>query len=311
VNVVILCARMASTRLPGKALVALEGKTVLHHLMDRYRTCQRVDRVIVATTRDGSDDPIARLCAQVHVPCHRGSVNDVVGRMNDALMHHAPAATAVFRGLGDMPLFDTGLLDWRFDLLARRKADVIWCGLPDDPFPVYGSRESPWSRSAWDQIVRFSKGAEREHAGQCLYSNLARYRVVYTEVLPDEYYRPYRFELDTPDDLAFFREVFKALHTGPGTPATLDALRWLDEHPEMAVLNADVELKTLTRVDWEKRKRGWLWKCNECGAHPLLVDTLQDRGRDKHGTRRQRLEMTCPACGSKDYFYTVEGNGSA
>jgi spore coat polysaccharide biosynthesis protein SpsF len=305
VNVVILCARMASTRLPGKALAALGGKTVLHHLVDRYRTCRRVERVIVATTRDESDDPIARLCGVIGVPCYRGSINNVVGRMNDALMHHAPAATAVFRGLGDMPLFDTGLLDWRFELLARRKADVIWCGLPDDPFPVYGSRESPWSRSAWDQIVRFSKADELEHAGQCLYRNLARYRVVYTEMLPEEYYRPYRFELDTPDDLALFREIFNALHTGPGTPSTLDALRWLDAHPEAAALNAGVEIKTLTVVDWEKR-RGSLWRCSECGAHPLQADTVRAvRGSD--GRTRRKLVTVCPGCGvERDFYEAVE-----
>ena len=289
-NVVILCARMSSSRLPGKALVAVGDRTVLQHLIERYRSCSRVNRVVVATSVDSSDDPIERVCRAIDAPCYRGSLNNVVQRMDKALMSMAPDADYVFRGLGDMLLFDTGLLDWRFDLIARRGADVLWCGQPDDQMPVYGSRESPWSRKAWNAIVKRSDGCDLEHAGQWLYSHLSEFRVLYTEMLRDEYYRPYRLELDTPRDLEFFRAVFSALYSGPGTPSTLDVLRWLEQHPDVARLNISVKEKTLTKIDW--RKRGVAWTCPECGAQVMHTSVI----------RRKKLVTECPRCGAERVF---------
>jgi spore coat polysaccharide biosynthesis protein SpsF len=285
---------MSSERLPGKALVTIGDRTALQHLVERYRACRSVDKVIVATSVDSSDDPIERVCHVIDVSCYRGSLDNVVRRMHGALIAHAPDADYVFRGLGDMLLFDTGLLDWRFDLLARRGADVLWCGQPDDPMPVYGSRESPWSRKAWGAITKRSTGEDLEHAGQWLYSHLPEFRVLYTEMLQDEYYRPYRFELDTPQDLEFFRQVFGALYSGPGTPSTLDVLRWLEQHPDVARLNIDVREKTLTRVDW--RERGVCWKCPNCGAQVMHARVV----------RRKKLVTECPRCGAKRVFVEAD-----
>jgi 3-deoxy-manno-octulosonate cytidylyltransferase (CMP-KDO synthetase) len=47
--VVVIPARYASTRLPGKPLVALAGKPMIQHVFDRAKQAQTVRRVIVAT----------------------------------------------------------------------------------------------------------------------------------------------------------------------------------------------------------------------------------------------------------------------
>lgn len=295
-NVVILSARQSSIRLPGKALIAFHGKTVLQHIVERYQTSKRIDEIIVATSLEKEDIAIDLLCEKLSIPCYRGSRDNLVARMNGALQRYAPTANYVFRGLGDMLLVDIGLLDWRFDLLKRRDADVVWTGLKNEPLPVYGSRESPWSRRAWNTIVQKSSGGELEHAGQWLYTHMHSFRVVYVEGPRAEYYSPVRLELDTPDDLRFFERVFAALHTGPGTPTTLTALQWLAECPQVVALNATVEEKSLTRIDW--RKRGISWDCvnvidgKKCGAGPLQVDVI----------RRSKLITTCPACFAERVF---------
>ena len=53
---------MGSTRLPGKVLKELSGKPVLGHIIDRLRLCQHIDRILVATTTNGLDDPVADFC---------------------------------------------------------------------------------------------------------------------------------------------------------------------------------------------------------------------------------------------------------
>lgn len=292
-NVVILCARQSSTRLPGKALVDVCGKPILQHIIERYQTSRRIDKIIVATPV--KDNDIADLCERIGVDWYGGSLDNVVCRMNNALECYAPEADYVFRGLGDMPLFDVDLLDWRFDLLQRYDADVCWIGTHDDPLPVYGSRESPWSRAAWDRIAAESAGDECEHAGQFLYSRMREFKVIHTDTLPNEYYQPFRLELDTEEDLLMLRCLYGLLYVPdmPETPRTLTALRYLKDVPEVAAINADVEEKTLTK--WNFKERGIAWACSECGA------TQMHTGVIRHGN----LRTHCDRCGAIRVFKQI------
>ncbi len=296
-NTVIICVRQGSSRLPGKALARLGDRSVLQHLVERYRACRAVDKIVVATTQSEHDDLIERVCKIIKVPCYRGSENDVVTRMDDALRVYAPGTKYIFRGLGDMLLFDKELLNWRYDILRERQADVIWTGYSDEPWPVYGSRESPWSRRAWDDIVERSSGSERIHAGQWLYTHLHDYRVLQVERLQDEYYHACRLELDTQADYELFQAVYKSLWSEPGTPSTLAALRWLTDNPEVSSLNCDIKEKTLTRVKRWGGGRGTKWICKSCGAAPMQTGAI----------RKGALETTCGRCGAVQDFVEVPG----
>ncbi|MEW6653831.1 MAG: acylneuraminate cytidylyltransferase, partial [Bacteroidota bacterium] len=55
---VIIQARLASTRLPGKVLKELCGKPILWHLWNRLSYAINVDNIIVATTVLPEDDSI-------------------------------------------------------------------------------------------------------------------------------------------------------------------------------------------------------------------------------------------------------------
>ncbi|MFM6008463.1 MAG: cytidylyltransferase domain-containing protein, partial [Sphaerospermopsis kisseleviana] len=57
-TVTIIQARMGSTRLPGKVMKPLCGKTVLFHVISRVKACSLVDEVVVATTTSLADDVI-------------------------------------------------------------------------------------------------------------------------------------------------------------------------------------------------------------------------------------------------------------
>ena len=60
--VAIIQARMSSTRLPGKVLMALAGEPLLVRVFERVRRAETLDEVVVATTVEPSDDPIVELC---------------------------------------------------------------------------------------------------------------------------------------------------------------------------------------------------------------------------------------------------------
>lgn len=292
----VIAQRCWSERLPGKALAKVAGRPILAHLIERYRSCERVTDVIVATSPKPEDGGIAALCEAEGVPCYRGgesTAGDVVGLLNAALELYAPTADYVFRGMGDCPLFEPGLIDWFLDVLVRTGGDLVWVGLPDDLWPIYGARESPWSRAAWDACMENSEGEQREHAGSWIYENLRFFRVVNVTWLRDEYYRPYRLELDTEADLQVIRAVVEGI--GIGQPTMLEAIKWLDAHPEVAQINAGVELKSITKPNW--RRRGVAWVCQECGAPAPAMHALT--------IRRKALETQCVRCGAVRKFVEV------
>jgi 3-deoxy-manno-octulosonate cytidylyltransferase (CMP-KDO synthetase) len=45
----IIPARFAATRLPGKPLVVLKGKTLIQRVYENARNCRLIDRLVVAT----------------------------------------------------------------------------------------------------------------------------------------------------------------------------------------------------------------------------------------------------------------------
>ena len=68
---VFVQARMTSQRLPGKVMLDVAGRPLLAYLMERLAHCHRVSTVIVLTSRDASDDPVADFCQQRALKCFR------------------------------------------------------------------------------------------------------------------------------------------------------------------------------------------------------------------------------------------------
>ena len=83
-TVVIIQARMTSSRLPGKVLRTVNGKPLIGYLLERVKRCQQVDEIVVATTVNGTDDPLVEYCASEGVATYRGDEYDVLGRYYEA-----------------------------------------------------------------------------------------------------------------------------------------------------------------------------------------------------------------------------------
>jgi spore coat polysaccharide biosynthesis protein SpsF len=62
--IAIIQARMSSTRLPGKVLKDIAGRAMLARVVMRARRARTVSQVVVATTTDPDDDPVATYCRQ-------------------------------------------------------------------------------------------------------------------------------------------------------------------------------------------------------------------------------------------------------
>ena len=106
---VIIQGRMNSSRLPGKILLEIAGKPMLQHVIERAQKAQSIGKVIVATTTDPSDDPVAEFCSKNQFACYRGSLLDVLDRYYQASVTFN--SHAIVRLTGDCPLIDPQIID--------------------------------------------------------------------------------------------------------------------------------------------------------------------------------------------------------
>src|SRR5690606_36370196 len=99
---------MGSTRLPGKVLKEVLGKSILEHIVFRLKRCPKIDGIIIATTSSPLDDLIEREAERLTIPYFRGSEENVLERYYQAALHYH--LHTIVRVTADCPLVDPELL---------------------------------------------------------------------------------------------------------------------------------------------------------------------------------------------------------
>lgn len=235
---IITQARMTSTRLPGKVLIEVAGKTLLEHHLDRLEKTERP--VYIATTTNATDDPIVELAERRGVPYFRGSETDVLGRFA-GLVEEFGLETVV-RVTSDCPLIDGVVI---------RNAAIVYEGL--DPwlyasnglertFPRGMDFEVFSAEALLDAAANATEPHQREHVTPYLYENVSG-RMTLANVVREPDASAYRVTLDTPEDLELIRVLIEQY--GAATLDVDDLVALLDVHPELVAVNAHVEQKKL------------------------------------------------------------------
>src|SRR5689334_12000440 len=151
---------MASTRLPGKVLMEVAGIPLVAHTLRRLAACERVDRVLLATTDRSIDDPLVALAQDEGVACSRGSESDVLGRVRDAAAD--ADADVVVRITGDCPLLDPAVVDRVVDELLASGCDYA-SNVVRRTYPKGLDAEALW-RDTLERLNRLATSdAAREH----------------------------------------------------------------------------------------------------------------------------------------------------
>jgi glutamate-1-semialdehyde 2,1-aminomutase len=115
--IAIVQARMGSTRLPNKVMKPIKGVPMIELLLSRLSHAKEIDQIVVATSVDTKNVPLAEHVRSLGYVCEMGSENDVLERYVKAAEAHG--ADAVVRITGDCPLVDPQLVD---DCVRRFKA---------------------------------------------------------------------------------------------------------------------------------------------------------------------------------------------
>lgn len=240
-------ARMGSSRLPGKTLADIAGRPMLAWQIDRVRECLLVDNIIIATSENGADDPIADLAVEMGVDCFRGSEEDVLGRVAGALRHFEVDIHVELQG--DNPIPDPLLVDVviGYYLKHERDFDCVTNALKTT-FPP-GAEVSVYpSAILLDLDARIEDSNLREHVGLHIHQRTDNYRIKNLEAPPWLSAPEIHLEVDTFEDLELLRRVFE--HFLPENPlfGLRQAIEFVREEGLME-LNRDVERR------WKKYRQ--------------------------------------------------------
>jgi len=245
--VAIIQGRMSSSRLPGKVLKDLGGEPVLARVVSRVKRAKLVDRVMVATTLDPSDDGIAEWCAKADVPCFRGDLYDVLDRYYQAAK--SIGAETVVRVTADCPMIAPEEIDFTIQRFMDTGADFAANRLPP-PFvrstPI-GMDTEVVSFAALEKAWHEAKEPyEREHVMPYLYDTPGRFKVEVVNHEPNLGHL--RFTVDTPTDLDQAQAIYA--HFGNRDDFSFDQLIAADKaNPQWQESVRSVQHKSYQDID--------------------------------------------------------------
>jgi spore coat polysaccharide biosynthesis protein SpsF len=198
---IILQARYGSSRLPGKALATIGGKTMLEHCLRRLMFAG-VAPVVLATTGLPEDDALVAVARSLGVGVHRGDVKDVLGRYLSAA--DAFGFDAIVRATGDNPCVDIQAPGRLLAMLRSYEADYV----SEDGLP-YGAAVEVVTRDALQRAAHEAHHVEdREHVTVYVRRNTQIFRVVLAPA-PAPLRRPdLRVTVDTAADLEQVRQLY-------------------------------------------------------------------------------------------------------
>jgi spore coat polysaccharide biosynthesis protein SpsF (cytidylyltransferase family) len=235
----LIAVRMKSKRLPKKALVDIEGYTAIERVVNNLKPSKYIDEIILATTTNSEDDPIEKLAKNKGLPFFRGDEDNVVKRFIDAAEKFN--ADIVVRVTGDCPLVSFEIADYHIADHLKKGADYTSNNIDDPPI---GTGSEVINLSALKKLTTVNVDLNYSEYMTFYFRNNPKYFSINIVSCPKEYCRPnYRLTLDYPNDLEFFRVVFKHFQPGSGAIPLAKTISFLDEHPEVVAINKNSPLK--------------------------------------------------------------------
>ena len=121
-------ARMSSRRFPGKVLAELHGKPLITHVLSRIERALPSIGIVVATSDDISDDPLALYLKNCGVAVFRGPLSNVFERFRRCSFEYP--CDWILRLCADSPFLDARVLQ-----AVASYADMTTCDLVTTIFP--------------------------------------------------------------------------------------------------------------------------------------------------------------------------------
>ncbi|MGD6894407.1 cytidylyltransferase domain-containing protein [Bacillus infantis] len=238
----IIQARMGSTRLPGKILKTVNGKSLLEYQLERVRLSNTIDKIIVATTVKENEQPIIELCKNLTIDYFRGSEHDVLSRYYEAAMNHN--IDVIVRLTSDCPLIDPAVIDKVVNHYMNNKDNIDY---------VSNTLERTFPRGLDTEVFSFKSlerayheanlSRDREHVTAYFYSNPKVFKL--DNVTNNRNYGSFRWTVDTKEDFELIKLIISELYDSNNKFTLEDVIELLKLNPSWKELNAHIDQKKI------------------------------------------------------------------
>lgn len=231
-----IAVRAMSTRLPRKAFADIAGKPMLLRLIERLRTAETLDEIVICTADHPDDVCLVEAGATWGVPVVAGSPLDVLSRFILAADKHE--ADVAVRITGDNVFTDAPILDAMVRHHVATGADYTRThGLPNGVTAEIISTEA---------LKRVHALMPDPNQSEYLTLYIFDPEHFHCEVMEaDEALRRpnYALGIDTPEELALVQRLYADLPEGPGGPRLEDVIAALDANPDYKGVPDDIPVK--------------------------------------------------------------------
>lgn len=236
---IVVQARMSSTRLPGKVMMPILGESLLARMIERLQMIHHKAQIVIAATESAGDDILEQEAARLNVPFYRGDMNNLVDRHYQAAKKYG--ADVVLKIPSDCPLIDPRIIDEVLDFFFAEpgKYDYIsnlhpatWPDGNDVEIMTMACLEKAWQNA--------SPGLQQEHTTPYIWENPNEFRIGnVTWPARLDYSMSHRFTIDYAGDYEFIKRVFEELYPTKHDFSCDDILQLLNNKPEIYQLNSE------------------------------------------------------------------------
>jgi glutamate-1-semialdehyde aminotransferase/spore coat polysaccharide biosynthesis protein SpsF (cytidylyltransferase family) len=298
-------ARIGSSRLPGKVLLRVGGKSLLEHHLTRAQKARSVDSWILATTNEPNSEAIVSIGNKLKIPVYQGSTDNVLDRFYKSLNGERP--DYVVRITSDCPLIDAEIIDLtvkfcienRLNYFYSSAGDSLPDGLDTEVF-TFEALEEAWkhatSKGDLEHVTRY---IQRKNAS----TNQINYPVSWQK------YRLLRLTVDEQNDFELIKNL---IDTFGAEQSWLTYANAVLSSPQLASINQhimrnagalkglfeEIKLRSISNFSKSDEYRSEIHKLIPGGAHTY------SKGDDQFPER-------APAAiekGKGAYLWDIDGN---
>lgn len=244
----IVQARSDSQRLPGKVMRPILGKPMIIHVLDRLNKSKYIDKIVLATSQESTDDHLADLILDHSYELFRGNKDNVLDRFKE--VEEKFPADVIVRITGDCPLIDPLIVDHLITKFMMEDCDYIRTEVPDHF--IRGFDVEVFSKVTLDRVYqsvhpnmkddKFTYQNYIEHVTLYIYHHLEEFKGMEVKGEP-LHSRPYRLCVDTAEDFELVSRIYE--HFKDEYISSNEVIRFLDDKPEMTKINLNVYQKTV------------------------------------------------------------------
>ncbi|MBV8389731.1 MAG: glycosyltransferase family protein [Mucilaginibacter sp.] len=251
--VIVVQARMSSSRLPGKVMLPILGESLLFRMIERLKMIRHEAQIVIATSEEAGDDIIEQESSKIDIPCFRGSLNNLLDRHYQVAKQYN--ADIVLKIPSDCPLIDPQIIDQVLDFYFEHQGQFEFVSnLHPATFPDGNDVEimtMACIEKTWKEATR---QLELEHTTPYIWENPDKFRIANVAwSTGNDFSMSHRFTIDYQADYEFIKTVFEELYPSKPNFSCEDILVLLEKRPDIYQINSEY-----SGVNWYRNHLGEL-----------------------------------------------------